>query len=232
MWGKVGQVGVEDAPLAAVRRARRAVRRGDELPYDAMGRYGDAELATDPHDRRAGGVVTLYRVVERVSPRPDVHAPLPLVRRRRECAVSAERERRRCLSRCLGRCRGVWRGRQSPESRIHAREPALGDVPDIRQQMPPIRDVPRVRCHHPRRARELGVYSVCTQCVLGRAVARDHRHARAPAALRGEGRPRAVRQQIDDAVLLEIDEDGAGDALLVRPRRSAQSLTPSACGVG
>ena len=81
---------------------------------------------------------------------------------------------------------------------MNARQPALDHLPQVPKQVPAVHDLGRAR-----RA-EAGAAGI-----LGGPVPRDHADRVVLAEPCRQGLRRAIRQQVDDMVLLQVDQDGA-----------------------
>jgi len=90
---------------------------------------------------------------------------------------------------------------------MHPGQPTLGHLPQVEQQVPPVRDLHGPRCPEPDAAG-----------VLDRAVTRDGPDPAVAPEPVGQRRGAPVRQQVDHAMPLQVDENGPiGSALAAGP---------------
>ncbi|BAR47373.1 hypothetical protein Maq22A_2p42770 (plasmid) [Methylobacterium aquaticum] len=99
-----------------------------------------------------------------------------------------------------GRAREEWK---VPQPGMGPLEPAFDGLPHVGEQVPSIGD--RLR---------LGSAEACTSGILGRAIPSDEFDAGVPFEPAGYRGCRAIREEIDDAVTVEVDDDRAVTAAL------------------
>src|ERR671920_1754779 len=135
-------------------------------------------------------------LIESLPPDPAIGTGRPLGPATREGAGAPRRARLPTRDR-----------RETPEPAMRPGQPALDHLPQVQQQMPSIRDLDRPR--RPERD---------TAGVLARAITGDDADAAVVLKPVGQRRGAPVRQQVDDAMPLQVDENGSvGLALAQRP---------------
>lgn len=196
-----------------------------ELPHRPV---GQSHAAADSQGRLASGDAVPDLVVECLPARLTLGAGRPF---------RAATGKRACPPRRAGR--PTQDGRQAPERTMHRGEPALGHLSQVQQQVPAIGDL-----HGPRRSKPDATG------VLGRTVTGNSPNPTMTPKPVGQGRGGPVRQQVDHATTLQVDQDrpvglalppgqlstqstcGAGrrDRGKRRTRRSSASQPAAACG--